>query len=480
MSYGEIINESGSGSLSTRVYSSLSPGITGGRQQINVQCEGYGSTAALKWYNVTASGSQQILSLAVAGANGGPLLNVSAGGAAGTGAFSTGNFSSIGIANSVTTQRLFSIGGFIAAENTGTTDSAAANSLEGASHNPATYGLLQYTAGVWQQSVATDSSAHRIWTTLGGGGSSGAIDLVQLSNGSGGFTSSVNLFFTPASQLLTVDGITATAGIYASNCFIQADQGFYTTSSSSTAINVPSGGVTALSLISIRNDGSPGLTVYGNSSAAVSLNIQNIVSGGRSWILGTAGTSGVAAVGDLFLYDATAGLTRLTMDSTGLLTVGNLTAQGITCQGVSAKTYTIGAAEYAWWNGSGYIYAANSTTSGSPSSVTISGGITTAITYVSDATMKTILSRPRYGLKDLVGLQVAEYVWNDQSRALYGNLGTERTIGFIAQDVKDRMPDACFLDQFGKIGFHKDAILGALVNAVNELKREIGKLKGQI
>jgi hypothetical protein len=85
--------------------------------------------------------------------------------------------------------------------------------------------------------------------------------------------------------------------------FISATIGFYSAGTASDTVNVPGGGVTALSLISIRNDGAAGLTLARTSSVT------------RQY--GFAVTSG----GHLTLTDATAAAVRLTVEKDGVLSL---------------------------------------------------------------------------------------------------------------------------------------------------------------
>ena len=169
-----------------------------------------------------------------------------------------------------------------------------------------TYGLIRYDSTVKAFKFSTSATAGvRNWTTLSGVSPGGSSQSVQYNTGPGTFAGDGNLLWDNSAQLLTVTGKTGTAGVFVGTSYVQADQGFYTTSAASTAIQAPSGGVTALSLISIRNDGSSGLTVSRTSATA------------RNWGLA------VNSSGSLLLNDDSAPASRMTVDTSGLFTIGS-------------------------------------------------------------------------------------------------------------------------------------------------------------
>lgn len=86
--------------------------------------------------------------------------------------------------------------------------------------------------------------------------------------------------------------------------YVESTGGFLSTGANSDTVNIPNGGVTALSLISVRNDGASGLTLVRSSATA------------RTWGLG------INSSGQLVLRDETAAASRLTVDTAGLFTFG--------------------------------------------------------------------------------------------------------------------------------------------------------------
>jgi hypothetical protein len=141
------------------------------------------------------------------------------------------------------------------------------------------------------------------FASIGGGGSVAGSDTQVQYNNSGSFGASAN--FTFASQVLTVTAASSgVAGIVCGTGFIQAATGFYSPGVASTTVNIPSGGVTALSLVSIRNDGLSGVSIARTTS--------------------TAHTYGLAvdSSGRLNVNDDTGSATRLLLDTSGRLAIG--------------------------------------------------------------------------------------------------------------------------------------------------------------
>lgn len=258
MSLGEIQNESGSGSLTRYVFSSLSPGVVT-QEQVNAQVEGAGITASWKLYSVTnPSGTQisnQILQLNVTG----PLLNISLNGAAGTGAITTGAFLTAGIANSMTTQRFLGVGGYVGLEDTGVLDTSG-NALDAPSTSPTNWWLLRYNkaASRAEQSLSTDGGGNRIWSALGGGSGvtslDGLVGALTIGSSTGfigvtasGTTIDINIGQSVATTAtvnfdkVIASGTPGVASIVATNGYMQSGDGFNSLSTSATAVNIPNG-----------------------------------------------------------------------------------------------------------------------------------------------------------------------------------------------------------------------------------------------
>ena len=158
-----------------------------------------------------------------------------------------------------------------------------------------TTGLFRYDSSAKAFKYSTSvTSGVRNWTTLSSTTVPGSNKQVVY-NDSSAFGADANFTWDKTPQVLTVAGKTGTAGVVANTCFIQAAEGFYTTSSSSSAINVPSGGVTALSLISVRNDGDSGLTLSRTSATARDWGL-NVDSSGRLLVRDRTGAANYLAI----------------------------------------------------------------------------------------------------------------------------------------------------------------------------------------
>lgn len=102
------------------------------------------------------------------------------------------------------------------------------------------------------------------------------------------------------------------------------------------------------------------------------------------------------------------------------------------------------------------------------------GGSLTS-TNPSDSRLKKNIKTISYGLADIMKLRPVSYDWKED------NINQGIQFGFIAQEVKEIMPDA--IKEFGEetkfLGLEKDAIYATLVNAVQELKAELDTLKNK-
>jgi hypothetical protein len=103
-----------------------------------------------------------------------------------------------------------------------------------------------------------------------------------------------------------------------------------------------------------------------------------------------------------------------------------------------------------------------------------SGGSLTS-TNPSDSRLKKNIQNISYGLADIMKLRPVSYNWETD------NINQGIQFGFIAQEVKEIMPDA--IKEFGEetkfLGLEKDAIYATLVNAIKELKTELDTLKNK-
>jgi hypothetical protein len=275
-------------------------------QASTLQREGVGAGAALKLYDKQGSTQTQFMQFQFD--NG--LMNISENGAAQTGIVTTGPRTTLGFNDAIWTGKVMG-DGFLAIYNY----LGSATSYQTADANTLSddWFLLRYNkaSSVAEISVSATLGV-RNWVALGGGGGGGLSGLtagrVPYSTSATTIADTANLTWNNTSRVLTITGATGTAGIVAATSFMQSSEGFLTTSTASTAINAASGGVTALSLISVRNDGSSGLTLSRTAATA------------RDYGMG------VDSSGQFFLRDATAGAVRLTMSPAGLITIGSSVA----------------------------------------------------------------------------------------------------------------------------------------------------------
>lgn len=280
----EFQAHSSSGSSTAAHFTTASP--TSARAEMRAQVEGTGATTVLKLYALTAAAVAQVMSLTKSG-----LMNVSDNGAAGTGAVMLGNRTTVAFPDTFA-GRHFVGDGFIAFK--GDAFSAVnADSLD------ASWFLLRKGATQWEQSVSVAAGA-RVWTAVGSGGGGATpvpgSDTWLVFNDGGLWGADSGLRYDKALNLLAVDGSAGQAGVALAAGWMQAP-GLLATGSASDAINAPTGGVTALSHIAIRNDGVAGFTLARTAATA------------RTWGMG------IDSAGQWFLRDETAGRNNLLFDT---------------------------------------------------------------------------------------------------------------------------------------------------------------------
>lgn len=295
----EFLKDANSGSITGLTLSTAA--VSTVRAEAVIQREGTGSAGTLKFYIVDAGTSRQAAQLSYDA-----FLNVSVNGGAGTGTIATANRSSSAWPDAMLTGKLVA-DGFLALRHysDGTFSGAEADLLDD------TWGCIRFnkTTDKLEQSVTT-SGGNRVWVDIGsGGGGGGAVpgaDKYVVFNDAGAFGAVADFQWDKAAKRVTIAGVAATAAILVSSGYVQSAGGFLTASTASDAIQAPGGGVTALSLISTRNDGSSGLTLARGTAV------------NRTYGLG------IDAAGQFFVRDETAAAMRVTMDpTTGRVTVNN-------------------------------------------------------------------------------------------------------------------------------------------------------------
>ena len=270
----EFAKDPNSSSGTAETFSTAQSGITAASSHA-IQREGSsaGSTSALKVY--FREGSSTYAHMQLQGYHGGglrsPLLNVSEGGTGGI--ISTGSNTGSAFTHAVLTGKMV-LDGFAAFKDSGFLD-AEADLLDG------TYALLRWnsTLNRWRQSV-TVSAGHRVWTDFaaGGGGSvAGSDKWVQFNDG-GAFGATADLQFDKTLKRVTIAGIASTIGLSVTGGDIDSAGGFVTANTAFNATQAPSGGMSAVSYYSLRNDEDSHLVMQRTASSAHSwgLNINSL------------------------------------------------------------------------------------------------------------------------------------------------------------------------------------------------------------
>lgn len=160
------------------------------------------------------------------------------------GSISTGSRSTLSMDDSISSNVL-SADGFMVL-----TDAALV--AGNANKLPDTYGLIKYdsTAKAFYISSSATSGV-RNWVAIGTSAAAGSNTQVQYNSG-GAFGASANFTWTNGSQLLTVTGLTGTAGINAATSYIQSSEGFLSLSDYYSAITgwIPTSNIGGGALIS--------------------------------------------------------------------------------------------------------------------------------------------------------------------------------------------------------------------------------------
>jgi hypothetical protein len=95
---------------------------------------------------------------------------------------------------------------------------------------------------------------------------------------------------------------------------------------------------------------------------------------------------------------------------------------------------------------------------------------TGAYVALSDINKKKDFEESNLGLNEIINLKPTLYRMNSDSQDI------EKQLGFLAQEVKEFIPQAYF-ENNGFIGLNYNSIIPVLVNAIKELKQEIDTLK---
>jgi len=238
----EFKKDPNSGSVSRVVLSSISPTITSSSETWTQR-----EDKLTRWYKNLAGTSTAIMTLQDAGTYAtapttpGPLLNVT-NGAGNGGVITTGGRTTLAYDDAVATGKGYFDSHIALAD---TTRVQADEDII-----PGTAALIRYRSSVGHIEQSTSvSSGVRVWTplSLAIGGSDTQVQF----NALGTLLGSPNFTWSNAPKVLTINGATGTAGLTVNTSYIQAAEGFLTSSVASNAIQAPSGGVAAKWLIAI-------------------------------------------------------------------------------------------------------------------------------------------------------------------------------------------------------------------------------------
>ena len=170
-------------------------------------------------------------------------------------------------------------------------------------------------AGIGDNIIVAESQRNRlqvyngaVWQALSGGagGSAAGPNTAIQYNLSGAFAGDNNLTWDSSNQLLNINAkTTGVAGLNVAQGFVQSDQGFFSNYTSGATINVPRGGITALSLHAMNyaevgsHSGTPPLSA-GDTFSAGALYYDTSAGGlqiynGTSW--GAVGGGGTGTPG---------------------------------------------------------------------------------------------------------------------------------------------------------------------------------------
>ena len=161
-------------------------------------------------------------------------------------------------------------------------------------------------------------------------------------------------------------------------------------------------------------------------------------------------------------------LVGTTTDNTDKLQVlGNITSLGSNASlGFQNRSGTSNT--FVWYATSGTAYFYNSAV-GNIASINPTTGVYTAL---SDINKKKDFQESTIGLNAILGLKPTLYRMKDENN-------TNKHLGFIAQEVKDIIPQA-YTESGDFIGLDYQAITSALVKAVQELSAQIKELQTKI
>jgi hypothetical protein len=185
----------------------------------------------------------------------------------------------------------------------------------------------------------------------------------------------------------------------------------------------------------------------------------------------------VGGIGSLALTGSLSTTTGLTTGGDVTSTGGNIISNAGTVKGVTVTATTggvtvipSGTTSVAYLNGSGVGYVSSSFTSGN--TVTANGAMwSPAYYHSSDARLKTDIHPIDNSLDKLLKLRGVEFNWKKDGRP---------DMGVVAQDVAKVFPNVVTKDEKGMMSVEYDSLVGPMIEAMRELKKENEDLKKQL
>ena len=182
----------------------------------------------------------------------------------------------------------------------------------------------------------------------------------------------------------------------------------------------------------------------------------------ENWHIGTEGD------GSFRFYNQGfgAGLERMRLDSSGNLLVGTTSGSGRIRmkQSADAHSGTFNIENFGNTNTWSFLigsdnnlyFGYNGTSRG------VFNNSTGAYTTISDRSLKKDIAEIQYGLDSVLALRPVSYMMKDQAE------GERKTLGFIAQEVDEVVPESVFLMREDLYGMDKEALIPVLVKAIQE------------
>ena len=214
------------------------------------------------------------------------------------------------------------------------------------------------------------------------------------------------------------------------------------------------------------------------TSAAVTFNQLTLSGAGAAQTIVGTGTS-------ILFQTFNGATTPIQMNGNGVVSCQQVNVAGNTAinssntfvgAGIDCRSNGAGATGFNVWNGASYDFGQTVTlTIASTTSQTFEGGVLINFATVSDARLKNVLMPFTRGVEALKGIRPVVYQWTDAAQELY-QTSKEKVIGFIAQEIQAAMPEATFLDRHSYIGIQREALLAAVVIAVQQLDDRLTRI----